>query len=222
MDSGRPKLRPLLKVLLASIAVLITGFIGACSAPGVMENVQFAATAPTTRDTTTVVSAQTTPTESRPTEIWLALLERTPFPYTLPLPPANITAIDGTYVKEEPFVTAHVPCRRCPDWHHEAGIWRLRFDKGIYRVLHIDLNWRSFGSYVVSEDRLVIFNDPNCVGDIGVYTWHKENEVLSFQVIDDPCAIQLRGKNLVHLPWMSCQPPEVENERDRWNQPNGC
>ncbi len=168
--------------------------------------------------TATVPSAQATPTD-----VWQTLQERTPFPYTLPLPsPAN-TAVDGIYVKQEPLVAEHVPCKRCPDWLYEGGLWKIRFDRGVYRVFHADVGWRSIGSYTVAEDRLILFNDPYCPQDVGVYAWKLEKGTLTFQVIDDPCAIQLRGKNLAHLPWLSCQPPNVEAAvTNHWEKPQGC
>lgn len=117
----------------------------------------------------------------------------------------------------------HVPCRRCPDWLNEGGLWKMRFDRGAYRVLHVELGWQSTGSYVVSGERLILFNDPSCVGDIGVYTWQLERGVLAFRAIDDACAIELRRENLTHLPWLGCQPPGVEAAvTDHWQKPEGC
>ncbi len=166
----------------------------------------------------TVPSAQATPAD-----IWKALQERTPFPYSLQLPPLTFTAIDGIYVKQEPLIKEHVHCKRCPDWLYEGGLWKIRFDRGIYRVFHADVGWKSLGSYTVSGDRLILFNDPYCIEDMGVYTWKLEKGVLTFQVINDMCAIRLRGKNLTHLPWLSCQPPNIEAAvTDHWEKPKGC
>jgi len=171
-------------------------------------------------------SAQSTtnaPIQATPTDTWKALQERTPFPYATPLPPPTLTAIDGIYVKQEPLTAEHVPCKRCPDWLYEGGTWKIRFDRGIYRVLHIDLGWRSIGSYTVSGNQLILFNDPNCDHSTGIYTWQLEKGRLTFQVIDDPCAIQLRGKNLAHLPWQNCQPPNAEAAvSNHWQRPLGC
>ncbi len=167
--------------------------------------------------------ATASPARATPTGTWKALQERTPFSYTLPLPPAASTAIDGVYMKREPLVAERVHCRRCPDWLHEGGLWRMGFDRGVYRVLHVDAGWRTLGSYVVSGDRLVLFNDPYCVEDIGVYAWALGRGVLTLRTIDDPCAIRLRGKNLAHLPWISCQPPRVGGAAAvRWERPAGC
>lgn len=161
--------------------------------------------------------------QATPTDRWQALLETTPFPYTLPLPRPAPTAIDGVYVKQEPLVAEHIPCRRCPDWLNEGGLWKLGFDRGVYRVLHGDLGRRSTGSYVVSGDRWILFNDPSCIGDIGVYAWQLGRGVLTIGAIDDVCAIGLRRENLTHLPWLGCQPPGVEAAvTDHWQRPEGC
>ncbi len=171
-----------------------------------------------TQSTTRVPSGQETPADT-----WKAFQERSPFPYKSPLPPSTSTSIDGIYIKQEPFVGEHVPCRRCPDWLYEGGLWKIRFDRGIYRVFYAELGWRSLGSYTVSEDRLFLFNDPHCIDDIGVYKWKLEKGILTFQVIDDLCAIKLRGKNLTHLPWISCQPPNAEAAvTNHWKRPKGC
>jgi hypothetical protein len=161
--------------------------------------------------------------QSTPADAWLALQGRMPYPYTLPLPHAEYAPIDGVYVKREPQVGERIHCRRCPDWLYEGGLWRIRFERGVYRVINADLEWKSLGSYVVSGDRLILFNDPYCVEDIGVYKWKLEDGTLTFEVIDDPCAIELRGKNLEHLPWSSCQPPNIEAAiTSHWQIPEGC
>jgi hypothetical protein len=171
----------------------------------------------------------TQPAESRtlaPTavaQIWKTLQERTPFAYSLPLPPPKATAIDGLYVKQEPLTAEHVHCLRCPDWLYEGGLWKIKFDRGVYRVLHEEAGWRTIGSYALAADRLILFNDPCCIEGIGVYAWKLERGTLTLQVIDDPCAIQLRGKNLAHLPWQRCQPPNIEAAvTDHWEKPTGC
>jgi len=159
-----------------------------------------------------------------PTDIWESLQERDPYPYTTPLPPPNSTLIDGIYVKQEPMelLGEHIHCRRCPDWLYEGGLWKIRFDRGIYRVLHVDLGWKSLGSYAVSGDQLLLFNDPNCIEDTGAYRWKLESGVLIFEVVDDPCAILLRGKNLAHLPWQSCERQVDVAASDQRPTPEGC
>jgi hypothetical protein len=59
-------------------------------------------------------------------EIWSGLLQRTPYPYTIPLAPEEPTAIDGTYTKFELKDTPPIPCRRCPDYAPEGGLWKMK------------------------------------------------------------------------------------------------
>ena len=72
-------------------------------------------------------------------------------------------------------------------------------------------------------DRVLFANDPVCPDGIGVYHWKLENDRLILSVIDDPCAINLRAKNLSETPWLSCQPPNIEaGITDHWPKPEGC
>jgi len=158
-----------------------------------------------------------------PTDAWLALHQRMPYPYTTPLPPPQRTALDGTYVKAEPVKGEHVHCLRCPDYLAEGGTWLLSLDRGVFRIFHEATGWRSLGSFAVAGDRLWLFNDPVCTGETGVYTWKLEDRTLTVQVVDDECAIKLRGLNLASLPWLSCRPPSVEaGVTDHWPKPPGC
>lgn len=158
-----------------------------------------------------------------PTDIWFALQERTPYPYATPLPIAQSTSIDGTYVNEEPIEGASIHCRRCPDYASDGGVWLLRFDKGIFRIHSRLTGWRSLGSYVVSGNRLTLFNDPTCTEDIGEYAWRVQDRKLVLIEIKDDCAIRLRANNLTKEAWASCQPPNVEAAiTDHWNKPQGC
>jgi len=160
---------------------------------------------------------------SAPTDRWSALLQQTPFPYTTPLPPPTRTVLDGAYAKLDPNDAPHVPCRRCPDYAPEGGIWKLRLDKGILRIFHEGTGWRSIASFTVSGDRLALFNDPCCPDVVGVYTWNLEERALTLKVIEDECAIRLRAMNLTSLPWLSCQPPNAEAAvTDHWFKPPGC
>jgi hypothetical protein len=58
------------------------------------------------------------------------------------------TALDGTYTKLDPKKAPPVPCRRCPDYVPQGGIWKLNLDKGIFRIFHESTGWRSIGSDV--------------------------------------------------------------------------
>ena len=163
---------------------------------------------------------QVTPT---PTDVWGSLQLRTPYPYTTPLPPPQRTALDGTYVKTEPYKDEHVHCLRCPDYLAEGGTWLLSLDRGVFRIFHEATGWRSLGSFTVAGDRLWLFNDPNCTDGVGIYTWKLEDGALTLQVIDDECAIKQRGVNLASLPWLSCQPPSIEaGVTNHWPKPPGC
>jgi hypothetical protein len=53
--------------------------------------------------------------EDPASNLWSELLQRSPYPFTLPLPPPHPTVMDGTYTKFETKETPPVPCRRCPD-----------------------------------------------------------------------------------------------------------
>lgn len=97
-----------------------------------------------------------------PTDIWLSLFERTPLPWTTPLPPQIATLLDGTYVKTDPRTATPFPCRRCPDYALEGGIWKLSLREGIFRIYYAGNGWRSMGSFTVSGDRIYLFNDPYC------------------------------------------------------------
>lgn len=149
--------------------------------------------------------------------------QSSPYPYTTPLPPPVVTDLDGLYAKIDPKPGTPVPCRRCPDYAPEGGAWQLSFDKGTYRVFHVPTGWRSVGSYTVSGNQLTLFNDPVCHDKVGRYTWIVKNSELTFQEIDDPCAIHLRAVNLTRQPWSSCQPPNAEAAvTDHGLKPAGC
>jgi hypothetical protein len=155
--------------------------------------------------------------------VWAALLQRSPYPYVVPLPEARTTALDGTYTKVVVTQSEHVHCRRCPDYAPEGGLWKLNLDRGIFRIFHEATGWRSIGTFIVAGDRLVLVNDPACQECIGVYTWKLEQGQLSLRTIDDPCAIKLRAINFTQQPWLSCRPPSTEAAiSGHWPQPAGC
>ena len=154
---------------------------------------------------------------------WFELFQRSPYPYTLPLPPAKATPLDGTYTKFETKETPPVPCRRCPDYAPEGGLWKLNFTKGAFRIFHTVTGWKDMGSFIISGDQLTLANDPVCHEVIGVYQWRLEEGKLILTVIEDRCAIGLRTMNLTKLPWLSCQPPNREAATtDHWPKPAGC
>jgi len=153
---------------------------------------------------------------------WKALFEREPFIYTVPLV-EKVSPVDGTYVKKAKKEGEIVPCRRCPDWVPNPGIWKLNLHKGAYRIINLGTGWKSIGTYIVSENRILFANDPSCIDGIGLYAWEMAEDKLQFEVIDDPCAIKLRAKNLTETEWESCMPPNIEAAiTEHWNKPDGC
>lgn len=155
--------------------------------------------------------------------LWLALEQRTPVAYTTPLPPSATTPLDGAYVKFNPTIESPIQCRRCPDWKPEGGIWKIDFDKGVFRVVHAKSGWKSIASYAVSQDTLYLFNDPYCTDAVGVYTWTLKGRQLELRVIHDDCSMNLRSLNLIEYSWASCQPPNREAAvSGHWPVPEGC
>ena len=153
---------------------------------------------------------------------WNDLLKRSPYVYTIPVVSEN-TLIEGTYVKKAKKEGAIVPCRRCPDWVPNPGIWKLNLSKGVYRIINTKTGWKSIGTYIISGDRIIFANDPCCIYGVGVYSWTLKEGKLELKIIDDPCAIKLRGKNLTEVIWSSCQPPNVEAAiSTHWPKPKGC
>jgi len=163
---------------------------------------------------------QTTPS---PTDAWSALFERTPYPYTTPLPPADPTLLDGTYVELDPIQGTRVPCRRCPPYPPEGGVWKLSLDKGIFRLYHEFTGWHTLGSFEILADRIVLFNDPHCYEAVGVYAWRLDEGQLIFEVIEDGCGPDLRAARFTRLAWTNCQPPSTEAAvSGHWPTPAGC
>ena len=165
------------------------------------------------------------------TNIWFELQQRMPYPFTISLPASTSTILDGTYTKFELKETPAVHCRRCPDYAPEGGIWKLRLDKGVFRIFHEVTGWRSIGSVIVTKEEgssrksgeLRLANDPTCQEVVGVFRWELEERNLTLKVIEDKCAIGLRAMNLTNLPWLSCQPPNTEAAiTDHWPKPRGC
>jgi hypothetical protein len=141
----------------------------------------------------------------------------------LALPPRNRTDIDGVYTKRDLKKTPQVPCRRCPDYVPEGGIWKLQFDRGVFRIFHTVSGWKSIGSFHLANNHLFIYNDPVCHEVIGRYAWVLQENHLVLNVIEDACKIHLRAKNLTKQPWQSCTPPDTEAAvSGHWPIPPGC
>jgi len=154
----------------------------------------------------------TTPTWTpRPTERnrWPELLQHTPVPWTTPLPPFEPTILDGTYIKDDPSEPQWWVCTRCADYALAGGIWRLKLERGIFRIYYTETAWRSLGSYTVEGDHLILFNDPYCQWDVGEYIWHLDDGQLRLAEVKDPCStsFRLRAANLTKQEWLACQSP---------------
>jgi hypothetical protein len=153
-----------------------------------------------------------------------------PFPYGMPLPPALSTVLDGLYTRTLPNEGTPTPCKRCAGYRLEGGVWSLYFDKGVLKVFQQDIDFEPVLSYSVSGDRLILFNDPYCEEDLtmaGTYTWRRNGDTLSLQVVDDACSIRLRAKNLTATVWTkkvdACQPPNREAAiSGHWKEPPEC
>lgn len=154
--------------------------------------------------------------------LWETLLQRQPYPYTIPLY-TKPSILDGIYTKKALKTNPIVPCRRCPDWVPDKGLWKLQLNNGVYRVIHLETGWKSIGTFIVTGNRMLLANDPCCTKSIGVYKWSENDGQLVLEVIDDPCNIKLRAKNLTETPWRSCQPPNEEAATTgHWPFPEGC
>ena len=137
-------------------------------------------------------------------DAWSDLAQKTPYPYTTPLPPAESTPIDGTWSKFDPREGTRPFCVRCMPYPAEGGVWMLQLDRGIFRIFSTrSLNgWRSFGSFTVSESRMTLFNDPNCHETVGTYTWKLENGQLILEAVEDECADGWRAITFTNYPWV--------------------
>lgn len=199
-------------IILSVIFAFLSGFVMTACQPVISEPT------PTTLPSETELSDPLATPDG-----WLTLLEHTPVPWTTPLPAEQPTVLDSTYVKINPRLATPFPCKRCPDYALEGGLWKFQLDKGVFRIYYTFNGWRSLGSYTVSDDVLYLFNDPYCNWETGSYSWTLEAGVLILTEIDDPCSQGLRAANLTDQPWLSCQPPNVEAMiTDHWQKPEGC
>jgi hypothetical protein len=131
--------------------------------------------------------------------------------------------LDGTYVRTDPRTGTRIPCRRCPPYPPEGGVWKLQLSRGIFRIYHPGTGWYSLGSYAIQDGVLVLFNDPHCYSDTGRYRARPVANVLYLEAVTDPCGSGLRAKSLASQPWTSCQPPGAESAvTDHWPVPPGC
>jgi hypothetical protein len=166
-----------------------------------------------------------------PTPIWSGLLQKTPYPYTTPLPRAQVTILDGIYTKVEPGQVNATPLPEGGIWmphpviegRHwikpvpyplEGGAWRLQLEMGIFRIFHKASGWRTLGSFTVSEDRITFFNDPHCYDAVGSYTWKLSGDQLMLEVIADECDGRVLGGGGLRVTNLSSQPWVLDNSND--------
>lgn len=162
-------------------------------------------------------------TDDSTAAIWDNLLQKSPYPHAAPLPPAVRTPLDGTYVKTDPKKTPPVPCRRCPDYAPQGGIWKLNLGGGVFRIFHEFTGWRSIGSFRVDGGRVTFFNDPYCMDVFGAYNWTLDGRRLQFHMVQDDCAIKMRAKTLATMPWLRCRVHSMATGGgDNGQRPPGC
>jgi hypothetical protein len=134
-----------------------------------------------------------------------SMVEATPVSYTTPHPPAQATALDGSYARLDSSWPQWWKCLRCADYRSAGGIWSLRFDRGTLRVRYAVTGWQSLASFVVQGDRLTLFNDPYCPEQVAEYRWAVRESELLLTALYDPCAFGLRAQNLQSAGWRSCE-----------------
>ena len=157
-----------------------------------------------------------------------------PYPFTTPLPPPTPTLLDGVYARTVKYTGTPTPCRRCAPYRADGGTWLLTLEAGVFRVSHAGTGFSGVGSFTVSGNQLILFNDPNCHLDTGTYTWELEGRSLRLTEVDDSCAWELRAHNLTSGSWLlegdgqgtvidHCQPPSTEAAiSGHWRAPAGC
>jgi hypothetical protein len=178
--------------------------------------------APTATQATTQTVAQAVPVTPTP-DRWQEIRQWSPYPYTTPLPPVASTPLDGVYVRFDPRTDVRPPCRRCPPYPPEGGVWKLEFDQGVFRVYHPVTGWRTLGSFTVQDDHVTLFNDPQCHLAVGEFIWRRNDDGLHFQLVGDDCELGTRAKNFTAQAWASCQPPNHEAAvTGHWKTPAGC
>ena len=139
------------------------------------------------------------------------------YAYSSPVPPLDATALDGSYRR---VLTAAqtggtpIACRRCAPFRLDPGVTRLVFDRGRYfldfRPAGTDDlcpgckppgSFRSSGHFVVTRNKVALFNDPNCQQARGKYRWNYDGKTLRFETMSDGCFGGIRGRFLTEKPW---------------------
>ena len=172
---------------------------------------------------TQAAEAAGTPDPTPTIDRWQEVRGWSPYPYTTPLPPLQETPLDGVYVRFDPRPGERTHCVRCPPYPPEGGVWKVEFDRGVFRVYHPRTGWRTLGSFAVEGDRVTLFNDPQCHLAVGEFAWQRDEEGLRFQLLADDCELGTRAKNFTAQTWQSCQPPNHEAAvTGHWKAPEGC
>lgn len=125
------------------------------------------------------------------------------------MPPRAATPIDGTYVRivsladvGGPLIGLPYRCLRCPPYRVDPGLTTLIFYEGRYFLHHQLSGFKALGHYTIDGDRIRMFNDPNCSGMAGEYSWRLQGGALAFQPIDDTCAFgNERAHDLTVVSW---------------------
>jgi hypothetical protein len=131
-----------------------------------------------------------------------------PYPYD-PAPPLEPTPVDGFYMRVftvEEMGGYHlgipVHCLRCVPYSVDAGTQTLLLYQGRFFLEHQINRFRALGHYVVTGDRIELFNDVNCSRVRGTYRWSLQEHQLTFDLIDDPCPfVDERSHDLTLAPW---------------------
>lgn len=140
-----------------------------------------------------------------------------PFPFERAAPPAEPTALDGTYTR---LMTPRraggrsIGCVRCAPYRLEAGEATLKLDRGRFFVSFLPAlgpracpeckkaqGFRANGHVAVSGDEVRLFNDANCTRTTGRYRWAKKDGSLALLVLEDDCFGGLRARFFEALPW---------------------
>src|SRR5205823_3920098 len=138
--------------------------------------------------------------------------EDKPYPFATPAPPDRPTALDGTYMKIVPFTARPenqlpIRCFRCIPYRPDVGTSTLILFHGEYYIHHNLSGSKASGNFTVSGSRLSLFNDANCPGDRGTYTWRVRGHLLVLKVEHDPCPFdRLRAQDLTVSPWTRVDP----------------
>lgn len=132
-----------------------------------------------------------------------------PYPFSRQTPPPEPTEIDGTYMIVRSLgdlggvESVPLNCFRCLPYDRDPGVTTMILFEGIYFVHHHMSGFRARGSFEIDGRRLLLFNDANCSSTTGVYTWRIRGDVLSLEVIDDPCAFEgERARDLATDRWV--------------------